>query len=60
MHRFPLDHDALGPRNLDPMAPALLQRFDVLLTYLDEYLEPLPPGLVLLRESGPWKLYRLR
>jgi hypothetical protein len=57
-HRFPLDRDALGPR-FDPFNPALLARFDVLLTFQDSYFSPLPDGLVLLRESGPWKLYRL-
>lgn len=57
-HRFPLNRDALAPA-LDPFAPSLLARFDVLLTYQDSLLRPLPAGLVLLQESGPWKLYRL-
>jgi hypothetical protein len=56
-HRFPLDFDSYG-RQFDPFAPALLAQFDVLLTYQDSYLS-LPAGLVLLKSSGPWKLYRL-
>jgi hypothetical protein len=57
--RFPLDHGLLAFEGLDPFAPALLARFDVLLTYRDDLLRPLPAGLVLLRKSGPWKLWRL-
>ncbi|GIL41201.1 hypothetical protein [Roseiterribacter gracilis] len=56
-HRFPLNFDSYGPQ-FDPFVPTLLAQFDVLLTFQDSYLT-LPQGLVLLKASGPWKLYRL-